>query len=71
MDEAKYLELAEVAFKAYNEAAGGKTWDGKDIPPFSDVGDKVRANWVAAVKAAGDWVVANLKEVASTTGTAA
>jgi hypothetical protein len=47
----KELEIAQVAFDAYNVQAGGKTWDGKDIPPFSEVGDKVRANWCAAVRA--------------------
>jgi len=51
MDTVTWQEIAEVAFKAYNEQAGGKTWDGKDIPPFSEVGDKVQANWIAAVKA--------------------
>jgi hypothetical protein len=40
------LKVAEIAFNAYNEQAGGKTWDGKDIPPFSEVGDKVRMSWV-------------------------
>lgn len=44
------LEITEKAFNAYNKQAGGKTWDGKDIPPFSEVGDKVRANWVAAIE---------------------
>jgi len=52
-DEAKrptWKELAERSFNAYNAAAGGKTWDGKDIPPFAEVGEKVQANWIAAVK---------------------
>lgn len=43
-------ELARIAFDAYNKQAGGKTWDGKDIPPFDEVGEKVRANWQAAVQ---------------------
>lgn len=45
-----YANLAEKAFSAYNEEAGGKTWDGKEIPPFSEVGEKVRNNWIAAAK---------------------
>jgi hypothetical protein len=45
------LEMAERAFNAYNEAAGGKTWDGRDIPPFSEVGEKVQNNWVEAILA--------------------
>lgn len=44
-------ELAKKAFDAYNIKAGGKTWDGRDIPPFEDVGEKVQANWMAAVEA--------------------
>lgn len=45
-------ELAEMMFEAYNEKAGGKTWDGKDIPPFSQVGEKVQGNWIAAAEKA-------------------
>ena len=44
-------EVAKVAFEAYNKQAGGKTHDGKDIPPFEEVGEKVQKNWVAAVVA--------------------
>ena len=51
MDTVTWKEIAEAAFKAYNEQAGGITWDGQDIPPFDKVGDKVQANWIAAVKA--------------------
>lgn len=51
MEDQKWLDLAKTAFDAYNVQAGGKTWDGKDIPPFDQVGEKVQANWVAAVKA--------------------
>ena len=52
--EKQFDYLAELAFKAYNDQAGGKTWDGKDIPPFAEVGEKVQANWRAAVKAVWD-----------------
>lgn len=44
-------ELAQIGFVAYNAEAGGKTWDGKDIPPYSEVGDRVQGNWRAAAKA--------------------
>lgn len=47
-------ELARVAFDGYNASTGGKTWDGKDVPPFDVIGEKtphvVRA-WEAAVAA--------------------
>jgi hypothetical protein len=46
------LDLARAMFDHYNLAAGGKTWDGKQIPPFDEVGEKVRDNWIAAAKAA-------------------
>lgn len=45
------FEKAEVAFDAYSKQAGGKTYDGKDIPPFSELGDAVQANWLSAVNA--------------------
>ena len=45
-------DLARQMFDAYNEAAGGITWDGKPIPPFDAVGLKVQANWRAAARKA-------------------
>lgn len=44
--------IAQSMFVAYNAAAGGLTWDGKPIPPWSDVGPKVKANWIAAARRA-------------------
>jgi len=41
----------QIAFEAYNEAKGGLTWDGKPIPPWSDVGDAVRDGWDSAARA--------------------
>lgn len=43
-------ELSARAFAAYNTQAGGKTWDGKDIPPWEKTGEKVQANWRAALR---------------------
>lgn len=48
-------ELAKVAFNAYGESTGGKTWDGKPIPPFEVVAERtphVARAWEAAVTAA-------------------
>lgn len=42
---------AKAAFAAYNEQAGGLTWDGKPIPPWEQTGPRVQANWWAAVVA--------------------
>jgi hypothetical protein len=55
-DLKKALALAAIAFDAYNKQAGGKTWDGKDIPPFSEVGEKVQLNWCAAALAISEEV---------------
>jgi len=47
-------ELARAAFEAYGKSTGGKTWDGKDIPPFEVVAERtphVARAWEAAVTA--------------------
>ncbi len=52
--DADVARLAEIAFDAYSAATGGKTWDGKDIPPFASVRDRtphVARAWEAAVAA--------------------
>lgn len=43
--------LGQVAFEAYNSAKGGVTYDGKPIPPWSEVGEAVQAAWEAAAVA--------------------
>lgn len=40
----------QFAFEAYNESKGGVTYDGKPIPPWSDVGDAVRTGWEHAAR---------------------
>ena len=49
--------LGSIAYKAYNEAKGGLTYDGKPIPSWEDLpnkpgGPEVMAAWEAAAKAA-------------------
>ena len=47
-------DLARIMFDAYNEQAGGKTWDGKPIPAFDVVCERtphVAEAWRAAVRA--------------------
>ena len=47
-------DLARVAFDAYGASTGGKTWDGKDIPPFAVIRERtphVAKAWEAAVAA--------------------
>lgn len=46
--------LARIAFEAYGESTGGKTWDGKPIPPFDVIRERtphVARAWEAAVEA--------------------
>lgn len=50
----RVADLARVAFDAYGASTGGKTWDGKDIPPFETIRERtphVAAAWEAAVVA--------------------
>lgn len=44
--------LGEVAFVAYSNELGGTTHDGRPIPDWADVGDRVRAGWKASAVAA-------------------
>lgn len=50
--------LGQIAFEAYCEYTGGKTHDGKDVPPWSDLGDQIQGAWEAsacAVVTDGTW----------------
>jgi 7-cyano-7-deazaguanine synthase len=46
------FKLAKQMFDAYGEEACWKTWDGKAMPQWDEVGHVVRARWEAAAKAA-------------------
>lgn len=46
--------LARMAFDAYNRSTGGKTWDGKDVPPYDVIAERtphVARAWEAAADA--------------------
>ncbi len=46
--------LARTAFEAYNRSTGGKTFDGRDVPPFDVIAERtphVARAWEAAVDA--------------------
>ncbi len=46
-------ELARIAFDGYNKSTGGKTWDGKEVPPFEVIEERtphVARAWEAAVE---------------------
>jgi hypothetical protein len=40
--------LGKEAFETYNADAGGKTWDGKDIPAWENLTPEVRQHWISA-----------------------
>lgn len=56
--------LARVGFDAYGASTGGKTWDGKDIPPF----DVIRERTPHVAKAWEDAATAILKEIRGARG---
>ncbi len=46
--------LARLAFEAYNRSTGGKTFDGRDVPPYDVIAERtphVARAWEAAVDA--------------------
>lgn len=49
--QAQPVNLGQLAFNAYNAKAGGKTYDGKDVPAWADLGEAVQANWEASARA--------------------
>lgn len=45
------LDLARLAYEAYGESTGGKTFDGRQMPDWDDLGEKIQTAWVAAAGA--------------------
>lgn len=56
MPHAEYPDLALVAYEAYARSTGGKTYDGRDMPAYDDLGDTIQAAWQAAAQAVVDTV---------------
>lgn len=44
-------ETAHVAYDAYAEFTGGKTFDGRDMPTWEQLPDRIKNAWRAAVSA--------------------
>jgi hypothetical protein len=67
MNEPINERLAKTMFEAYSKASGGKTWDGKPIPPWNDalgdIGPKVRSYWIAAADSALDMLSVELDDL--------
>ena len=47
-----FSQLARVMYAAYNLQAGGKTFDGKPLPTWKELGADRQGCWLAAAKAA-------------------
>lgn len=43
--------LGHIAFEAYCEHTRGLTHDGREVPPWSKLGHKIRGAWEAAASA--------------------
>ncbi len=42
--------LGKTCFEGYREDMGGETFDGRPIPEWDDLGDKVRSGWIAGAQ---------------------
>lgn len=45
------LVLGKVNYQAYGLSVGGKTYDGRPIPKWEDLGQKIQEGWVAGAEA--------------------
>jgi hypothetical protein len=45
------LDLGRKAYQGYARQTLGKTWDGRAMPSWDDLGDDIRAAWRAAAAA--------------------
>lgn len=43
-------DLAQLAYRAYAESTGGKTWDGRDMPDWDGLGERIQGAWTAAAE---------------------
>lgn len=43
--------LAEVGYKAYARKTGGKTFDGRDMPEWKDIPERIQGAWASAALA--------------------
>lgn len=46
-----YTEYGSVGYSAYAESTGGKTFDGRDMPRWSDLPERIQNAWNAAARA--------------------
>jgi hypothetical protein len=46
------IDLAKAAYAAYAKSTGGKTYDGRDMPTWDGLTDRIREAWCCAADAA-------------------
>lgn len=46
--------LGQVAFEAYREKVGGQTYDGKPIPLWGELSERIRQAWEVAAGAVAE-----------------
>lgn len=39
------------AYEGYADSTGGETYDGRDMPAWRDLGERVQTAWIAAAEA--------------------
>lgn len=47
------MKSAKIAYLAYVSAVGGKTFDGRPLPTFEELGDRQKEGWSAAADSFG------------------
>lgn len=50
-------DLGQLAYLAYSEAVGGTTHDGRPMPAWEDLGEKIQGGWIAAAASAADHAI--------------
>lgn len=43
--------LGKIGYEAYAKFTGGKTFDGRDMPAWDDLGEKIQGAWTIAADA--------------------
>jgi hypothetical protein len=46
-----YSDLAKIAYEAYGESTGSRTFDGRQMPAWDDLGANIQLAWLAAAQA--------------------
>lgn len=52
MSHKSYEQIAAAMYHAYWKQAGGKTFDGKPLPTWGEIGAERQACWIAAAQQA-------------------